>query len=245
MSSTWNIFKKIGQKKVNEYKENIGKSFSERIDVDLPLGLRFNCLVEAPEVDFILAGSDLLTKYPGSSCSVVSIGKFIVGDSMVYRFYLDSSAGPYLLQVAVDSKKIIEECKLFMPYDEIYPANPDDWAFWLAEEDGYIGLSVFDTKNSIRFFRVWEDQGSVRIVEQDPSGASIDRIPPVRFIEKIYLDPYGEKTETVTYDAMLYGRQVTENVDEFLMISAVDQSDGASVQIMVGVELAPTSLKVI
>ncbi|MGC8602488.1 MAG: DUF2491 family protein [Desulfomonilaceae bacterium] len=245
MASTWNLFKKIGQKKVDEFKGSFGKSFSERIDADLPLGLRFNCLVELPEVDFILAGSDLLIKYPGPDCSVISIGKFSVGDYMAYRFYMDCSKGPYMLQVVADEKKIIEECKLFMPYDEIFPVDSDGWSFWLAEEDGYIGLSIFDTKTSIRFFRVWENTEAVRIVQQDESGSQIDRIPPVPFVETIYLDPYGEKTETVTYDTMLYGRQVTENVNEFLMISAADKSNGASIQIMVGLELAPTSIKII
>ncbi len=148
MASTWNLFKKIGQKKVDDFRQSSGKSFSDKIDRDLPLGLRFNCLVEFPEVDFILAGDDLLIKYPGASCSVVSYGKFPVGDSMLHRFYLDTSEGPYMLQIVADNKKIIEECKLFMPYDEIYP---DDWGFWLAEQDGYIGLSIFDTKSSVRF----------------------------------------------------------------------------------------------
>jgi hypothetical protein len=242
MASTWNLFKKIGQKKVDDFRQSSGKSFSDKIDKDLPLGLRFNCLIEFPEVDFILAGADLLIKYPGSSCSVVSYGKFPVGDSMLHRFYLDTSEGPYMLQIVADSKKIIEECKLFMPYDEIYP---DDWGFWLAEQDGYIGLSIFDTKSSVRFFRVWENPEATRIVESNTDGATIDRIPPVRFVETIYLDPFGEKTETVTYETMLYGRHVNESVDEYLMISAVDESDGASVQIMVGLELASPSIKVI
>ena len=242
MVSTWNMFKKIGQKKVDDYRQSSGKSFSDRIDRDLPLGLRFNCLVEFPEVDFILAGSDLLTKYPGSGCSVVSYGNFPVGDSMLHRFYLDASAGPYMLQIVADSKKVIEECKLFMPFDEIYP---DDWGFWMAEQDGYIGLNIFDTRTAVRFFRIWENPEATRIVERDETGATIDRIPPVRFVETIYLDAFGEKKETVTYDTMLYGRHVNENVDEYLMISAVEESDGASVQIMVGVELASPSIKVI
>lgn len=242
MASTWNLFRKIGQKKVDEYKESYGKSFSDRIDRDLPLGLRFNCLVEFPEVDFILAGSDLLIKYPGSGCSVISFGKFPVGDSMAYRFYLSSSAGPYMLQLVADSNKVIEESKLFMPYDEIFP---EDWGFWLADNDGYIGLSVFDTKNSTRFYRVWENAEATRVVEEDGQGGQIDRIPPVRFVEKIFTDPFGETTENVTHDSMLYGRHVNENVDEYLLISAIDEPEGASVQIMVGLELASTSIKVI
>ena len=53
-----------------------------------------------------------------------------------------------MLQILADDKKMI---KLFIPYDEIYP---NDWGFWLAEQDGYNGLSIFNTKNSVRFIRV-------------------------------------------------------------------------------------------
>ncbi len=44
---------------------------------------------------------------------------------------------------------------------------------------------------------------------------------------------------------MLYGRNVSEKVDEYLLISAVDEPDDVSVQIMVGIELAASSIKVI
>jgi len=44
---------------------------------------------------------------------------------------------------------------------------------------------------------------------------------------------------------MLYGRNVSEKVDEYLLISAVDEPDGASVQMTVGIELAASSIKVI
>ena len=222
---------------VNYNGPSTGQRSSGRIDSDLPLGLRLNCTVAIPDVDFILAGNDLLTRYPGPDCSVVSYGMFPVGESMLHRFYLVSSEGPYMLQIVADSKNVIEECKLFMPFDEIFPG---DWGFWLAEQDGYIGLSIFDTKSSVRFFRVWANPDATRIVESNASGVTVDRIPPVRFVETIYLDPFGAKTETVTYETMLYGRHVTASVDEYLMISAVDESDGASVQIMVGLEL-PTS----
>ncbi|MGO9737061.1 MAG: DUF2491 family protein [Desulfomonilaceae bacterium] len=70
-------------------------------------------------------------------------------------------------------------------------------------------------------------------------------MPPVRFVVTIYLDPLGEKTENVNYESMLYGRNVSEKVDEYLLISAVDEPDDVSVQIMVGIELAASSIKVI
>ncbi len=202
-------------------------------------------MVEISEVDFILGGNDLKLTHPGTSNSILSYGTFPVGDSIVHRFYLDAPAQPYMLQVAVDAKKMVEECKLFMPYDEVYPQNSEDWAFWLADSDGYIGLSVFQVKDGTQYARVWENDGAETVVQEDESGNRITRIPPVQFEETIYLDPYGKETETVKYESMLYGRHVNDNLDEYILLSAVDEQDGASIQIMVGIELAPASMKVI
>ena len=66
MSGTWSLFKRIGLKKVDELKDSLQKARMERVDVDLPLGLRFNAIVEVPEVDFILGGDDLKVKHPGT-----------------------------------------------------------------------------------------------------------------------------------------------------------------------------------
>ena len=117
-----------------------------------------------------------------------------------------------MLQIVTDMKKIVEECKLFMPYDEVYP---EDWDFWLSEKDGYIGLDIFQTKDQTQYFRVWENDDAKRVVEQDQKGNQITRIPPVQLTEKLYLDPYGEETEMVKYElTMLYGRHVNDKVDE-------------------------------
>jgi hypothetical protein len=242
MSGTWSLFKRIGLKKVDELKDSLQKARMERVDTDLPLGLRFNAIVEVPEVDFILGGDDLKVKHPGTSNAVLSYGAFPVGDSNVHRFYLESSDIIYMLQIVTDMKNIVEECKLFMPYDEVYP---EDWDFWLSDKDGYIGLDIFQTKDQTQYFRVWENDDAKRVVEQDQKGNQITRIPPVQLTEKLYLDPYGEQTEMVKYDSMLYGRHVNDKVDEYLLLSAVNEKDGASVQIMVGIELQHKSIKVI
>lgn len=245
MCAMWNLLRKVGLKKIDDIKDSLSKATGERIDLNFPLGLRFNCLVEIPEVDFILAGDELEIKHPGASNSVISYGNFPVGESMVHRFYLDHLERVYMLQVITDSRQIVEEVKLFMSYDEVFPQDGEAWDFWLSDEDGYIGMNIFETKNAKRYFRVWENSDALRVLEQDASGNQINRIPPVSFLEDLRLDPYGKNSETVKYDSMLYGRNVDDNIDEYLLVSAAQERDGASVQIMVGIPLEPASIKVI
>jgi hypothetical protein len=248
MAGTWSLLKKIGLKKYDELSDSFQskdaprKKTGPRIDKDLPLGLRINAIVDVPQVDFILGGDALKIKYPGSGSIVVSYGTFPMGKSMVHRFYLGSTEHVYMLQVVTDQKKAVEECKLFMSYDELYP---EDWDFWLSERDGYIGLDLFQTKDGARYDRVWQNPDARVIVEQDEHGNQLARIPPVEILETVYADPYGEQTETVKYDSMLYGRHLNDSVDEYLLVSAVSEKDGASVQIMTGIPLEPTTIKVI
>ncbi|HMK36796.1 MAG TPA: DUF2491 family protein [Desulfomonilaceae bacterium] len=241
MADTFGLLKRIGMKKFDQLKDTF-QSTGERVDKDLPLGLRIRGMVDIPQVDFILAGDALKITYPGPSCIVASYGFIVMGKNMIHRFYLQASENVYLLQIVTDDRKAVQECKLFMTYDEVYP---DDWDFWLSERDGYIGYQMFDTKDGTRYLRVWEDQDAEVVVEQDGKGNTITRIPPVEFLETVYHDQFGKESETVKNDSMLYGRHVNDTLDEYLLVSAVNEQDGACVRIMAGIELESTSLKVI
>jgi hypothetical protein len=232
----------MSEKKLKEVKSSFMNFGAERVDRDLPLGLRINALAEISAVDFILGGDDLKIKHPGDSCIVASFGYIASGRSDIHRFYLESEKTVYMLQVVTDERKNLQEIKLFMPLDEVYP---EDWGFWLSEKDGYIGMSVFQTKDGAQYYRVWENPGAEIVLEDDGRGNRITRIPPVQFMEKICFDEYGRESEIVKYDSMLYGRHVNDNADEYLLVSAVSERDGASVQLMVGMELGAAALKVI
>ncbi len=241
MAGTWALLSRMGEKKIEQWRDSFQRP-ADRIDQHLPLGIRVKGIVEIPQVDFILAGDQLRIKHPGISNIVISYGVIYMGPNTFHRFYLSSTTDIYMLQIITDEKKDVRDCKLFMPYDEIYP---DDWGFWLDEHDGYIGYNIFQTKDGTGYERIWEDQERSVTLERDDRGNEITRIPPVEFLETVYMDPYGKDTEMVKYSSMLYGRTVNETTTEFLLVSAVEEGQGATVQLMVGVALEPMAIKVL
>jgi hypothetical protein len=248
MQFDWPIFKRIAAGKLEKVKTFFAKA-PVRIDQNLPLGLRFTAPVEIPETDFILAGSDnLKIAYPKGYGTVTAYGTFPFGDSTGHRFYLTFDDGQvFILQVMVGKEGKVEECKLYAPFDEVFPADADGWAFWLNEQDGYIGYSIFDTKlGGPRYVRAWENTGPEMVVGEE-AGQKITRIPPVQFQETIYLDENGRSVEQVDYTAMLYGRWVSEEdgIAEYLLVSAAEDREGAAVRIMVGLEIRPNDLKIL
>jgi hypothetical protein len=247
MQFDWPIFKRIAAGKLEKVKTFFAKA-PVRIDQNLPLGLRFTAPVEISETDFTLAGSsNLKIVYPKGYGTVTAYGTFQMGESTGYRFYLTFDDGQvYILQVMVGKDGSVEERKLWMPFDEVFPADADGWAYWLSEQDGYIGFSVFDTKDGGRYSRSWENTGPETVVGMEEN-LQITRIPPVQFQETIYLDENGRSVEQVDYTAMLYGRWVSEEdgIAEYLLVSAVEDREGAAVRMMVGLDIRPNNLKIL
>jgi hypothetical protein len=67
----------------------------------------------------------------------------------------------------------------------------------------------------------------------------------VDFSETLYFDSNGKKTEIVKHSAMLYGRHANDNVDEYLLVGLNEYADTSFVQVLIGLELNPSSLDVI
>jgi hypothetical protein len=166
----------------------------------------------------------------------------MLGDKVFHRFYLESSKGMHVLETLSDKHKEVQTCKLFAPLDEVYP---EDWDFWLSPRDGYIGYSEFQIKDGTSYFRVWDDPERSVVIGEDDQGNKITRVPPIEFLETVNLDEYGKEREMVRHTGMLYSRRISPDLNEFVLVSAVDTEDGASVQIMAGIPLEPMSIKVI
>lgn len=255
MGFNWELMKRIAAGGAAKVKGAFSASLP-RIDENLPLDLRFTALVQIPEANFLLGGDALKMVYPKGYGDVKAYGKISWGDSVAHRFYLKFEAEPlYILQVVVGKKGEIEECRLYMPYDEVMPTSgegtsSDCWPFWLNEHDGLIGWSVFDLPDGgPRYFRTWEDTGTEVVVSREKTDEGenvITRIPPINFTEILYLDENGKSSVDIEYTGMLYGRWIEEDIlAEYLLLCAVEDSEGAAVRVMVGMDFDPATLKIL
>jgi hypothetical protein len=235
---TWALFREIARKKLT-FGDTVDKP---RIDRDLPMGLRIGSMVNITSADAILAGDQLKIKIPPQDMMVMAYGKFAVGPYAGHRFYMSSDSGElYTLQIVTDEKGKITECKLFSLHDEFPETN---WDFWLSDRDGYIGLSAFDLKDGTRYLRAWENDLDEIVIDSNDSG-QITHIPPVKYSETVYTDPFGIEKRQIDYDSMMYGRDVTTDIQEYMMVSAAQEPGSATVQIIIGLMMEPASIKVL
>jgi hypothetical protein len=232
---------KTGRDHCSLSRNSIDEDKTETVHRDLPLGMTLNSLVQIPTFDFIPNECELKIKQPTTLMPVSAYGVIFLEKTFLHRFYLEAKNGTYMIETLTDKDMTIKECKLFMLYDEMYPG---DWDFWLSDLEGSIGLGIFMTRDETLYFRVWDNEDEKKVVEEDEDGHQLTWIPPVQFEEIVCFASHDREPETVYYYSMLYGREVTEYVDEFLLLSAADEHKGASVKIMVGIELDPGSIKV-
>ncbi|MEI6557136.1 MAG: DUF2491 family protein [Rhodospirillaceae bacterium] len=191
-----------------------------------PLGLGLGRAVDFEEAPFILIEGAIPIVHPGGQCLVIGHGTVEAGGVTAHRYYLSAPGGRLagMLQVVEH-----EECRLFAPFDEVYPASPAEWGFWLADEDGYIGYPSFEAKGRL-YQRLWTP-GRTRVAPLD--------------LEETVARADGGRSRA-EHSAMLYGRAVITpggEVTEYLLVSAVRGEDGVAwVDLMVGIDLLPTSI---
>ncbi|MBF0587500.1 MAG: DUF2491 family protein [Magnetococcales bacterium] len=196
------------------------KSDRPRMDLNLPLGLTIGGLVSFDETPFILSEGKISVTSPGTNVIVEAYGAFEQHGHKGHRFYLGQNG--HMLQFLTDlSGEIIQdEIKLFQSFDQLEPPTPEEWDFWLADEDGSIGLNQFQTIDGVLYDRLWLP------------GAY--RVAPERLVETVYSDPRGEHSVLEKHQSMLYARQCDEEEREYMLISAVRSGPGAWVEINVG-----------
>jgi hypothetical protein len=127
-------------------------------------------------------------------------------------------------QVHLDADGRPDECRYFSLLDEVVPAGPEEWAFWLDAAEGAIGWPEFQTKDNKVYTRVWA-QGDTRVAP--------------RVLTETLTNATG--TTSREQQAMLYaaptGAEPPAPVTEYILVAAADQGGQAWVEIHAGIDV--------
>lgn len=195
-----------------------------------PSLFRVGMTVTIDPTPFILATGATKVPVPPSSggnllVSVQTIGTLRDGVTL-YRLYLDERR---FFQLHLDQAGIPDECRYFGRIDEVEPASPEDWAFWIDEREGMIGWPEFQTKDGKLYSRVW--------------APGEGRIPPQHFTETRE-DVRG--TRTFRHEAMLYaaptGAAAPAPETEYVLVDMVESEGSAWIEILAGIDVNPAAL---
>lgn len=218
----------------------------------VPFGMHQASLVDLPDIDIALAQADgSVIKPPLGQQVITAVGTYRKWNLDIFNCYLGDGRS-YIQLIAKGGK--VTEARLWCSRDEILPQSTEDWEFWLGswqrdaqgnflrdslgkairKEWGLIGWPQFqvDGPPAIMYNRAWSP------------GA--DGMAPVAYTETI-LDAQGHVT-TVNHEAMEYARRLTDAADavtESLLATMVQDSEGASVNLFIGIPLDHQNLKVL
>jgi hypothetical protein len=132
--------------------------------------------------------------------------------------------GQRFFQVHLDAEGQPDECRYFSRFDEIVPAGPDEWAFWLDEREGVIGWPEFQARDGKVYTRLWT-QGDARVAP--------------RVLTETLTDTTG--TTSRERQAMLYAAATDAPAPapptEYMLVAAADQGGQAWVEIYAGIDV--------
>ena len=221
----------------------------ERIDLNLPLDLRFGSRVQISEAPFLLTGDETPLLYPGPESLIGAFSESTMAGMKTFRLYLkdreDSSQESMLMILMADDEKAVDEVYLFREFTEVplyYVAldeipNDGDEAnavdFWIGKAEGILGMPLFHTPDELTYERLWEPDRDARI-------------PPLTLNETVNMDPYAESTMEIEHlGTMLYARTfegIGMECDEYLLPTVEKDDDGFRVRIWVGMQVSESDL---
>lgn len=195
-----------------------------------PSLFRVGMTISLDPTPFILAAKTMKVTPPpadaGHLVSVAAVGTVRAAATTLYRLYLPEGG---FFQLHLDAQGHPDECRYFSVIDEVTPANPDEWGFWLDSAEGAIGWPEFQTKDGKVYGRAWSPgQG---------------RIAPNRLDETIAT---ASGTTSAISQAMLYtaasGAPPPAPPAEYILVATIEQEGQAWVRIAAGMDVNPASL---
>lgn len=203
---------------------------ANRAAAETPVSLAWLRVGTALPIDptpFILAVGATHVQAPeevttGGLLTIEATGDVTTHELRWQRGYLPG--GTSFVQVHLNAQGQPDECRYFSLLDDITPASPDEWAFWLGEADGVIGWPEFQTKDGKIYARVWA---------HGPA-----RVPPTVLTETL---TNASGTTQQTRQAMLYaaatGAEAPVPQTEYILVAAADQAGHAWVEIYAGIDM--------
>lgn len=198
-----------------------------------PLGLRLGAAVDIDTLPLRMNADELHIDLPEETKLIVAQGFVDLGDdAYVHRYYAGDDTMIQVLTNSGVADEHIGEVTLYVPHKSFYPATAEEWARWTGK-GGRLGAPSYRLDDGTEYARIWFD---------DVDG----HVDPVEFTEKIYDDPEADKARVVAQKVMLFGRNLEAGKKNEYLLLAVEAYDGeTTVELMVGVDLEITGLKVI
>jgi hypothetical protein len=176
---------------------------------------------------FILAANMTHVRAPEGATdsgliSVEAVGEVTTDGVHWHRLYLPG--GQCFFQVHLDAEGRPDECRYFSWLDEVVPASPEEWAFWLDAAEGAIGWPEFQTKDNKVYTRVWA-QGDTRVAPRVLTETLTNATNPA----------------SREWQAMLYaaptGAEPPAPATEYILVAAADQGGQAWVDVYAGIDV--------
>ena len=162
---------------------------------------------------------------------LVARGYADLGDGAeLLRYYTDDD---WFLQFLMDrDSEVPREITLYQPFDSVVLQSPAAWQQWTGPS-GWMRAPKFELDDGTVYDRLWfpDEPGAAELVE---------------FEEDIYLDREERHDRRIHQACMLYHRPVDPAIDasEYLLIGKESGDDGQSIELMVGIDVAPDQLTV-
>ena len=119
---------------------------------------------------------------------------------------------------------------LFFRIDEVTPATPQEWGFWLDPNEGLIGWPSFQTKDGKIYGRAWAPgQSRVAPRQIEETRQSVDRSERRRLQAMLYGAPTG-------------GASAAPQT-EYILVSAIEGDGQAWVEVDAGIDINPAALQ--
>ena len=190
---------------------------------------RVGMVVPLDPAPFLLAAGLTKIQPPEESgrISVEAVGLLRHDGVLLHRLYLPGGRAFFQLHLGADGRP--DECRYFSVLDEITPADPQEWGFWLDPAQGMIGWPSFQTKDGKVYGRAWAPGES--------------RIPPRQIEETLQ---HLDRVERRQMQAMLYGAPSGGTAPapetEYILVNAIEIEGQAWVEIDAGIDINPAAL---